>query len=132
MLPSLFIPCMTDPLKLFEDECLLNLDFHSNVNEFDLVNDMNDFDLTEDDSAHERHHDPSNERRTRSVNAYSFEFGNVRESNLYKNFLHPNSRECAYHLSSRDCSGDFRSLFLLTLEKIYDLVSPFMSENWVY
>ena len=53
MLASLFIPCMSDPLKLFEDECLLNLDFHSNVNEFDLVNDMNEFDFTEDDSAHE-------------------------------------------------------------------------------
>ncbi len=126
------IPRMSDPLTLFEDECLRSFGFQSSVDEFNLVHETNGVVFTEVDSDHEGHRDPRNGRRTRSVDAYGFAFGDVFESNWYKKFLHPDSRERTYHLSSRDRFGDFRSLFRLTLEKIDGLVSLFMDENWVY
>ena len=123
---------MSDPLTLFEDECLRSFGFHSSVKEFNPVDEMHGAEFPEVDSVHGGHCDRANGCRTRSVNAYGFAFGDVFESNWYKKFLHPDSRERTYHLSSRDRFGDFRSLFRLTLEKIDDLVTLFISENWVY
>ncbi len=122
-----------DPMQEFEDECLrsfgYSIDFLA-LDDFD--DDGTDAGTHVDDAAVNADAGSVINRRPRSANAYPFEFGDVCKSNWYFKFLHPSVRERTYHLSSRDRFGDFRSLFRMTLEKVDDLVSLFISNNWIY
>jgi len=56
----------------------------------------------------------------------------VFEANWYVKFLHSSVREKTYYLSSRDGYGEFRALFRMPLEKIDDLVSLCVENNWIH
>ena len=118
-----------DPMQEFEDECLLS--FRYTV-DFLALDDFDDDGTLVDDVAGDTNAGSGVNRRPRSANAYPFEFGEVYKSNWCLKFLHPSVCEQTYHLSSRDRFGDFRSLFRMTLEKVDDLVSLFISNNWIY
>ena len=101
-----------DPMQEFEDECLrsfgYSIDFPA-LDDFD--DDGTDAGTHVDDAAGNADAGSIINRRPRSANAYPFEFGDVCKSNWYFKFLHPSVCVRTYHLSSRDCFRDFRSLF---------------------